>query len=140
MEKNIFFGENLNYLRQKKSLTLQEISDLLGFSRSQWNNYECKTSYPKFLDLIKISKYFDISETDLIHCDLRNSAGTVTKVVKNEIPKEFIDLLEERRYTIELQKEKIASLEQKLSQLKQYPISKPDIKLVAEEKPPELEK
>lgn len=112
MENIIYFGKNLTFLRNKKGLKLQEIGDLLGFSRSQWNNYECNTSFPKFLDLIKISKYFDISETDLIHVDLESAEVEPEKFdTKKEIPKEVFELLEERKYTIEILRKHLALLE-----------------------------
>ena len=140
LENIIYFGKNLNFLREKKGLTLQQIADILGFSRSQWNNYECNTSYPKFLDLVKISKYFDISESDLIHRNIKDDGITVPKIEKQPTPKDLIELLEERRYTIELQREKISFLEKKLEQKKQYPETEINIKPVAEENPPKLNK
>ena len=41
-----------------------------GFSSSQWNNWELKTSFPKFEDLLKISNLFEINVSDLIYLDL----------------------------------------------------------------------
>lgn len=64
------FGDNLKYLRKVKGFTLAEMAENAGFKSSQWNNYELGTSFPKFLDLIQISKYFEISESELIHSDL----------------------------------------------------------------------
>ena len=76
----IFFNKNLLFLRIKKGMTLKDISKEIGFSTSQWNKYELGYSYPKFLDLIKISKYFDITETDLIHKELEgNTNSTVNE-------------------------------------------------------------
>lgn len=66
----IFFQKNISLLRTKKSMTLSQITKELGFSASQWSNYEQGVSFPKFLDLIKIANYFEISETDLIHTEL----------------------------------------------------------------------
>lgn len=141
MENFIFFGENLHYLREKNNLTLQQIANILGFSRSQWNNYEVNTSYPKFLDLIKISKYFDIRESDLIHIDLRSSFNNINKSNNlEENYKQLLDILEERRYIIELQKEKIASLEKELQQKKSYTFPEETLPMVAEEKEPKLKK
>lgn len=65
-----YFGSNLNYLRLKKGLGQKEMAESLGFSRTQWSNYEKSGSYPKFLDLMKIARYFDVPETELIHIDL----------------------------------------------------------------------
>lgn len=66
------FGKNLRFLRERKGLKLAEIPDFIGFSGSQWNNWELGTSFPKFMDLIQISKQFEVSETDLLHIDLQN--------------------------------------------------------------------
>lgn len=71
-----YFGSNLNYLRLKKGLGQKEIAESLGFSRTQWSNYEKSGSYPKFLDLMKIARYFDISESHLIHTDLSEEEVT----------------------------------------------------------------
>jgi transcriptional regulator with XRE-family HTH domain len=69
----IYFQKNLSFLRSKKKLTLNKIASELVFSASQWNNYELGFSFPKFLDLIKISKYFEISESTLIHTDIQSN-------------------------------------------------------------------
>lgn len=82
----IFFNKNLLFLRIKKGMTLKDISKEIGFSTSQWNNYELGYSYPKFLDLIKISKYFNITETDLIHKELEgNNNSTVNETKMYEV-------------------------------------------------------
>lgn len=110
----IYFGKNLAYLRAKKGLTLEAMSDLVGFGRSQWNNYEKETSFPKFLDLIEISKYFDISETDLIHKNLEiDIPSTIVKETK--IEESQFDL---QNKLISMQEKEIARLEKDLSELK----------------------
>lgn len=68
----INFGKNIHYLRLRKALTQDKISESMAFTRTQWANYEKGASYPKFKDLIKIARYFDISESDLIHSNLRD--------------------------------------------------------------------
>jgi len=104
----IYFNKNLSYLRAEKSMTLLQIAKEMNFSSSQWSNYEHGISYPKFLDLIKISKYFNVSETDLIHEDLecqkliemsRDLFPTDTVIYNNEliiIQKKLIQILEEK--------------------------------------------
>ena len=78
----VFFNKNISFLRKKKKLTIAVLSSEIGFSTSQWNNYELGISYPKFLDLIKISKYFDVLESDLIHKNIE-----LDKDFSNETPK-----------------------------------------------------
>lgn len=121
------FSKNLTYLRKQKGYKLDEIASKTGFSRSQWNNYELGTSYPKFLDLIKISKYFDISETDLIHIDLE--LMPINKIIgeqkiTNQLNEEteayninYKDLAEARKETIDCLKKEINHLEEKIASL-----------------------
>jgi len=74
-----YFGLNVKHLRLAKKLKTSEMFDSIGFTQSQWNNYERGVSFPKFEDLIKIAKYFGVTETELIHTDLSNG-----KVLENE--------------------------------------------------------
>lgn len=126
----IYFGKNLAFLRAKKGFTLEVMSELVGFGRSQWNNYEKETSFPKFLDLIQISKYFDISESDLIHKNLE--IDVITKPLPKK-SKEFDVSLE----LLILQKEKIESLKKELSELK-YTQNNPILYRSVAEPAPEL--
>lgn len=124
------FSNNLIFLRKKKGCTLDEIATKTGFSRSQWNNYELGSSYPKFLDFIKISKYFDISETDLIHKDLeKNGFEAIEKVPVVVID---TDMVATQKELIQLQREKIKGLENEISQLKKDIEPKDYLQRVAE--------
>ena len=114
----IYFRKNLLYLRAKKSMTLNQIANEIGFTASQWNNYELGNSFPKFLDLIKISKYFNISETDLIHIDLQSiGMFEINSGLENQ---EDINLLQNK--LIKMQEEKINRLEMEIQQLKNVKI------------------
>lgn len=108
----IYFSKNLLYLRSKKSMTLAELAKETGFSTSQLNNYELGTSYPKFLDLIKISSYFAISESELIHKNLEIIQDLSTYQEKNQ---EKIIALQSK--LIIFQDEKIRNLESKIKEL-----------------------
>lgn len=66
------FGKNLRFLRNKRGFTLAEMQANCGFTQSQWNNWELGNAFPKFLDLVEISKLFEISETELIHSNLED--------------------------------------------------------------------
>ncbi len=83
-----FFSSNLKILREKKGLNQSQILD---FKRTQWTNYENGISYPKFIDLIRIANFFDITETDLIHYDLNKP------YIKEANSDKYIELLEENR-------------------------------------------
>lgn len=132
MENNLFFGRNLKFLRLKNDLTLEQIAAITGFSRSQWNNYECEISFPKFLDLIKISKYFGVEETNLIHTDLENSVKVVEQT--GQIDESSKILVDNLIYTIDLQKKHILLLENTIEKQKIYDCDKGSL-LVAEPSP-----
>ncbi len=65
------FAQNLRFVREQKGLNQSQIKELLGFNRTTWNGYETGNSTPNFSDLVKIARYFGITETDLIHSDLK---------------------------------------------------------------------
>jgi transcriptional regulator with XRE-family HTH domain len=115
----ILFQKNISLLRTKKSMTLSQITKELGFSASQWSNYEQGVSFPKFLDLIKIANYFEISETDLIHTELAISYESKIKndesVTKNPLSQDIIEL---QNKLILVQEEKIKDLIKEIKQLK----------------------
>lgn len=109
----LYFPKNLSHLRREKSLTLNKIGEKLNFSATQWNNYELGNSYPKFLDLIKISKYFEVSESDLIHIDLEvNHRNSQKKKISQD------EILSLQKKIIKLQEEKINELEREIINLK----------------------
>jgi transcriptional regulator with XRE-family HTH domain len=110
----IYFQKNLSFLRSKKKLTLKKIASELSFTASQWNNYELGFSFPKFLDLIKISKYFEISESTLIHTDIQSNLIETTE--ESEMNKESIILLQNK--IIQMQDDKIKDLEIEIAKLK----------------------
>ncbi|WP_310594082.1 helix-turn-helix transcriptional regulator [Flavobacterium sp.] len=108
------FPEKLVFFKVKKKLTLTKIASELGFSPSQWNNYELGFSFPKFLDLIKISKYFEISESILIHTDIQTTPIDTTE--ESERNKESIIVLQNK--IIQMQEDKIKELQMDLDNLK----------------------
>ncbi|MGN7787383.1 helix-turn-helix domain-containing protein [Niabella sp. 22666] len=70
---NTFFGQNLKFLREKNNWKQSQMIDLVGVKASTWGMWENEKSYPNFLDLLKISNYFGVKETELIHSDLSNA-------------------------------------------------------------------
>lgn len=120
------FGENLHFLRTQKGLTLSKLAENIGFSSSQWNNYELGSSYPKFLDLVKISKYFGIPESDLMHKNLKSGLDkhyqerNTLENQFNEPVEQYInykELAESRKETIDSLKREISYLEEKIVSL-----------------------
>jgi transcriptional regulator with XRE-family HTH domain len=115
----IYFQKNICFLRSRKSMTINKISKEAGFSSSQWNNYELGFSFPKFLDLIKISKYFNVSETDLIHTDLElNSSSKLNHSTSKIEENSAIEIVKIQNKLIKMQEEKIDELQNKITHLK----------------------
>lgn len=67
------FSRNVKFLREKKGLKQSEMQEQCGFPRSTWNNYETGKSKPGLEDLIKISQYFGVSESQLLHTEIDNA-------------------------------------------------------------------
>ncbi len=95
----LFFGKNLEFLREKEGLKQTEMIDFIGIVRTTWNNYENQKSFPKLEEFVRIAQKFSISETDLLHTDLSKEAA-------KHLPKagEYIDFEKEyykvlRKYT-----------------------------------------
>lgn len=115
----IYFQDNLSYLRSEKKLTLAMIYSQLGFTPSQWNNYEQGRSYPKFLDLIKIAAYFEVSESEIIHTEL----SKIKLLNKNsEITRHCEELscamIEIQNKLIQVQEDKIQALQKEIMRCK----------------------
>lgn len=112
----IYFGDNLRILRKKQNLTLAKIADINGMKGPAWNNYELGTSYPKFEDLIKIVKYFDISLDVLIFSNLAEEKESSRKNVVNstDMSDALKTIIEAKDRIIHLQDDKILRLETEL--------------------------
>lgn len=74
-----FFAENLKYLRSIKGLKQYEMADRLGFERTTYNGYEKGKSQPYLDGIIRISIFFGVSETELLHTDLSKSGNLILK-------------------------------------------------------------
>src|SRR5690242_3364375 len=71
MENN--FAPNLLALRRNKGLNQTEIAEIIGKKKSIIGPYEKGTVEPDISSLIRLSKYFGISVSDLIGKDLSKS-------------------------------------------------------------------
>ena len=69
----VFFAKNLKFLREQKGLKQADMLDKCGFKQSTWNGYERGVSMPNIDDFIKISDYFKIGESDLLHTEINDS-------------------------------------------------------------------
>jgi transcriptional regulator with XRE-family HTH domain len=78
MEK--LLGKNLLFLRKTKGWQQAEIPSKLDIKATTWGNYETGTSQPNLDVLMSISKFFGVSETDLLHKDLSTDAHLIEKL------------------------------------------------------------
>jgi transcriptional regulator with XRE-family HTH domain/signal peptidase I len=76
-------SKNLKFLRLKEGKNQAEMSAQLGFSRGAWNNYERGESNPTLSDFIRLSKYFGVGETQLLHFDLEQLGNLLQE---SEVP------------------------------------------------------
>ena len=65
-----FFATNLKYLREKRGLKQYEAAAQLEFEQSTYNGYENGKSRPYLDGIIRISEFFKVGETELLHTDL----------------------------------------------------------------------
>ncbi|EOT51204.1 helix-turn-helix transcriptional regulator [Enterococcus avium] len=68
----MYLAENISYLRKKKSLTQEQLSDILLVTRSTISKWENGTYEPEINSLKRLSEAFNISIDDLIFIDLRS--------------------------------------------------------------------
>jgi len=65
-----YFPSNLKFLRNKGGFTQAEIKYHLEIEPTTWSNYERGKSVPNLELFYKISKFFQVSEHDLLNIDL----------------------------------------------------------------------
>ena len=69
--QNIFFGNNIKFLRERKTLSQKSMAEKLGISRSKVNGLEnAHIDTPKIIDCIHFSNFFKVSIDSLIKVDL----------------------------------------------------------------------
>ena len=59
--ENKIFGQRIKKLRNDKGLSMQELADKLGVTKSSINMWENSSSIPKDNILISLSKMFNVS-------------------------------------------------------------------------------
>jgi transcriptional regulator with XRE-family HTH domain len=80
-----YLKDNIKALRKHKGVTQTETATVLKWGTSKLANYETGYSTPGILELIELSKYFDISIDDLIKKDLTKK-GAVEAYLKGDKP------------------------------------------------------
>ena len=68
--KNNELGENIYFLRKRKKLTQEDFAKKMKISNKTISKWETGYSIPKFDDLLKISKYFNVPINVLINKEL----------------------------------------------------------------------
>ncbi len=70
---SIFFNKNIAHLRKLDGLKQADMVATIGFKQSTWGMYESGASTPALDDFIKISVFFGILESDLLHTEILES-------------------------------------------------------------------
>lgn len=71
MDQQLYWAENLRYLRNRKHMSQDELANDLGITRAKLNSHENGISKnPPLEDLIKIAAYFRLAVDTLLKVDL----------------------------------------------------------------------
>ena len=85
----MYFASNLKLLRQRRSLSQEELAGNLELTRSSLSGYENGTAEPNFNTLVRIAEYFGISIDKFLRIEL----GELSEIQLEEIEKGYdIDL------------------------------------------------
>lgn len=72
MPQKVFFPDNIKFLRERKKFSQDELSNVLGITRSKLNALENgQTKSPQLEDLISFSEYFKVSMDSLVKVELK---------------------------------------------------------------------
>ncbi|WP_233554904.1 XRE family transcriptional regulator [Atopobacter sp. AH10] len=66
MESEIIFGEMLNYFRKKNNLTMEELGEMMGKTKSAVSRWISGDNYPKVDDIEKLTKIFNTDVQTLV--------------------------------------------------------------------------
>ncbi len=109
----IQFGKNLEALRLHKDKKQKDVAKEVGITASSYNNYERGVSFPNIMGLIELAKYFDVSETDLLHSrHILDKIGTFKKWVATEVSLDSAHELPSLQEVLKSKEETIASLKE----------------------------
>lgn len=78
-------GSNIQYLRQAKSMTQQEMAEALSVSRQTVSKWEMDQVYPEIPKLKKLCELFHCSMDALLNEDLQKSQGAYSEIVIKEV-------------------------------------------------------
>lgn len=120
----IFIGQNIRYLRKHHKLTLIELSEQAGISKSALSDYETGKSIPGLDILQKFSDIFNISISHLHNSDIPSliKKGLMTHDTGDDVAVQMSKLdVENDRYifNIELLNQRLESLMVQMQLLRQ---------------------
>lgn len=78
----MFFRSNLSYLRKKKGLTQDAVAEYLGLTPQAIGLYEKGDREPTLSNLIKISRYFEVSIDNLLLVDMKPSGHLLSANIR----------------------------------------------------------
>lgn len=78
----MFFKSNLSYLRKKKGLTQDAVAEYLGLTPQAVGLYEKGDREPTLSNLIKISRYFEVSIDNLLLVDMKPSGHLLSANIR----------------------------------------------------------
>ena len=109
MNKGLTFGERLGDLRDRKGLTLQEVEDATGISRSALGRYENdKSADVSVYNLKKLAKFYGVSGDYLLELS-EQPEHTDTPIEDLHIDNDMIDILKSGRVNNRLLSEIVTS-------------------------------
>lgn len=73
MNSIFLVGPTLKRLRVEKRISVKRISLTLNLSRNIYERLENDHSYPKYLDMLKVAKYHDITIQELTDLILKDN-------------------------------------------------------------------
>ena len=110
------FNEQLRYVRFHKRLTQREIAHILGISPGAVYKYENNLMEPGYKVIKKLETYISEQELKMPLSDDNSYLLDSEQEMKGETNMQVRDLIDSQKETIELQREKIKSLQAKVNQ------------------------
>lgn len=96
MDAQKLFGKRIKELRRQRSLTQEELSEMLGVFQKQIGNIETGTTFTTMVNLEKLANIFGVEIKDLFEFNHQKSR----KELIEEINKLMIDVSDDKLKTI----------------------------------------
>ncbi|WP_080800812.1 helix-turn-helix transcriptional regulator [Arabiibacter massiliensis] len=80
------FRENLQHLRETRTMTQSELAMLVGVSRQSVTKWEAEKSYPEMDKLIRLCELFECTIDDLVRGDLTGRAPDLARSMPEDAP------------------------------------------------------